>query len=138
MINQVRQRIFQQALQGTLGTLNSCLNSELYLRTISIVNIGTVLQVSDGIARIYGLDEVIAGELVKFEKGTKGIALNLESNNVGVVLMGDGLIIQERSSVKAIERIAHIPVIEAYLGRVINEGLNQLVVEEKFHLSNLD
>ncbi|KAM5546373.1 ATP synthase subunit alpha, chloroplastic [Rosa sericea] len=150
-INQVRQRVFQQALRGALGTLNSCLNNELHLRTISanigiimvtiradeisniirerieqynrevkIVNTGTVLQVGDGIARIHGLDEVMAGELVEFEEGTIGIALNLESNNVGVVLMGDGLLIQEGSSVKATGRIAQIPVSEAYLGRVVN------------------
>ncbi|KAK1411686.1 hypothetical protein QVD17_38246 [Tagetes erecta] len=85
-----------------------------------IVNTGTVLQVGDGIARIHGLDEVMAGELVEFQEGTIGIALNLESTNVGVVLMGDGLLIQEGSSVKATGRIAQIPVSEAYLGRVIN------------------
>ncbi|KAF5749207.1 hypothetical protein HS088_TW04G01171 [Tripterygium wilfordii] len=93
---------------------------EQYNREVKIVNIGTVLQVGDGIARIYGLDEVMAGELVEFEEGTIGIALNLESNNVGVVLMGDGLMIEEGSSVKATGRIAQIPVSEAYLGRVIN------------------
>ncbi|KAK7236666.1 hypothetical protein RIF29_45380 [Crotalaria pallida] len=81
---------------------------------------GLAYFVGDGIARIYGLDEVMAGELVEFEEGTIGIALNLESNNVGVVLMGDGLMIQEGSSVKATGRIAQIPVSEAYLGRVIN------------------
>ena len=64
---------------------------EQYNREVKIVNTGTVLQVGDGIARIHGLDEVMAGELVEFEEGTIGIALNLESNNVGVVLMGDGL-----------------------------------------------
>lgn len=93
---------------------------EQYNREVKVVNTGTVLQVGDGIARIYGLDEVMAGELVEFEEGTIGIALNLESNNVGVVLMGDGLMIQEGSSVKATGRIAQIPVSEAYLGRVIN------------------
>ena len=93
---------------------------EQYNREVKIVNTGTVLQVGDGIARIYGLNEVMAGELVEFEEGTKGIALNLESKNVGVVLMGDGLMIKERSSVKATGRIAQIPVSEAYLGRVIN------------------
>uniref|UniRef100_A0A6N2MDV8 ATP synthase subunit alpha n=1 Tax=Salix viminalis TaxID=40686 RepID=A0A6N2MDV8_SALVM len=90
------------------------------IRELKIVNTGTVLQVGDGIARIYGLDEVMAGELVEFEEGTIGIALNLESNNVGVVLMGDGLMIQEGSSVKATGKIAQIPVSEAYLGRVVN------------------
>ncbi|XP_074580860.1 LOW QUALITY PROTEIN: ATP synthase subunit alpha, chloroplastic-like [Curcuma longa] len=93
---------------------------EQYTREVKIVNTGTVLQVGDGIARIHGLDEVMAGELVEFEEGTIGIALNLESNNVGVVLMGDGLMIQEGSSVKATGRIAQIPVSEGYLGRVIN------------------
>nr|YP_010290673.1 ATP synthase CF1 alpha subunit [Cyperus glomeratus]YP_010292596.1 ATP synthase CF1 alpha subunit [Cyperus michelianus]ULQ64702.1 ATP synthase CF1 alpha subunit [Cyperus glomeratus]ULQ64788.1 ATP synthase CF1 alpha subunit [Cyperus michelianus] len=93
---------------------------EQYNREVKIVNTGTVLQVGDGIARIYGLNEVMAGELVEFEEGTKGIALNLESKNVGVVLMGDGLMIKERSSVKATGKIAQIPVSEAFLGRVIN------------------
>ncbi|RZC45465.1 hypothetical protein C5167_038436 [Papaver somniferum] len=74
----------------------------------------------DGIARIHGLDKLMAEELVEFEEGTIGIALNLESNNVVVVLMGDGLMIQEESSVKATGRIAQIPVSEAYLGRVVN------------------
>ncbi|KAI3664470.1 hypothetical protein L1987_89778 [Smallanthus sonchifolius] len=70
------------------------------------------IRVGDGIARIHGLDEVMAGELVEFQEGTIGIALNLESTNVGVVLMGDGLLIQEGSSVKATGRIAQIPVSE--------------------------
>ncbi|WOL12570.1 ATPase, F0 complex, subunit C [Canna indica] len=64
---------------------------EQYSREVKVVNTGTVLQVGDGIARIHGLDEVMAGELVEFQEGTIGIALNLESSNVGVVLMGDGL-----------------------------------------------
>ncbi|CAH2052084.1 unnamed protein product [Thlaspi arvense] len=99
---------------------------EQYNREVTIVNTGTVLQVGDGIARIYGLDEVMAGELVEFEEGTLGIALNLESNNVGVVLMGDGLMIQEGSSVKATGKIAQIPVSEAYLGHVINALANPI------------
>src|ERR1700738_3841151 len=93
---------------------------EQYNQEVKVVNIGTVLQVGDGIARIYGLDKVMAGELVEFEDGTVGIALNLESDNVGVVLMGDGLTIQEGSSVKATGKIAQIPVSDAYLGRVVN------------------
>ncbi|KAJ6810482.1 ATP synthase CF1 alpha subunit [Iris pallida] len=79
---------------------------EQYNREVKIVNIGTILQVGDGIARIHGLDEVMAGELVEFEEGTIGIALNLESNNVGVVLVGDGLMVQEGISLKAIGRLA--------------------------------
>nr|AVY52543.1 AtpA [Chimaphila japonica] len=93
---------------------------ELYNREVKVVNTGTVIKVGDGIARIHGLDEVMSGELVEFQEGTIGIALNLESNNVGAVLMGDGLMIQQGSSVKATGKIAQIPVSEAYLGRVIN------------------
>jgi F-type H+-transporting ATPase subunit alpha len=93
---------------------------EQYNQEVKVVNIGTVLQVGDGIARIYGLDKVMAGELLEFEDGTVGIALNLEADNVGAVLMGDGLAIQEGSSVKATGKIAQIPVGEGYLGRVVN------------------
>lgn len=93
---------------------------EQYNQEIKVANTGTVLQVGDGIARIYGLDKVMAGELLEFEDGTIGIALNLESDNVGAVLMGSGLTIQEGSSVKATGKIAQIPVSEGYLGRVVN------------------
>ena len=84
------------------------------------MNTGTILQVGDNIARIHDLDEVMIGELEDFEEGTICIALNLKSNNVGVVLIGDCLIIQEGSSVKATGKIAQIPMSEAFLGRVIN------------------
>jgi F-type H+-transporting ATPase subunit alpha len=91
-----------------------------YDSTVSVSNVGTVLQVGDGIARIYGLEQVMAGELVQFEDGTEGIALNLEEDNVGVVLMGEGLGIQEGSTVRASGKIAAVPVGEAMLGRVVN------------------
>nr|AET44937.1 ATP synthase CF1 alpha subunit [Pinus amamiana]ANK79072.1 H+-ATPase alpha subunit [Pinus dabeshanensis]UDN39124.1 H+-ATPase alpha subunit [Pinus armandii]WJJ07730.1 CF1 subunit alpha [Pinus fenzeliana]UDN39198.1 H+-ATPase alpha subunit [Pinus armandii] len=91
-----------------------------YNDAAGVGNLGTVLQVGDGIARIHGLYEVMAGELVEFGDGTVGIALNLGSDNVGVVLMGDGLMIQEGSSVRATGKIAQIPVSDAYLGRVVN------------------
>lgn len=74
---------------------------EQYEQSIKVDNVGTVLQVGDGIARVYGLDKVMASELVEFEDGTVGIALNLEEDNVGVVLMGDGLGIEEGSTVRA-------------------------------------
>jgi len=93
---------------------------ETYNKEAKVINVGTVLQVGDGIARIYGLEKVMAGELVEFQDGTVGIALNLESNNVGAVLMGAGLKIQEGDSVKATGKIAQIPVGEAYLGRVVD------------------
>nr|AXQ01483.1 ATP synthase CF1 alpha subunit [Pinus nelsonii] len=91
-----------------------------YNDAVGVGNLGTVLQVGDGIARIHGLYEVMAGELVEFGDGTVGIALNLGSDNVGAVLMGDGLMIQEGSSVRATGKIAQIPVSDAYLGRVVN------------------
>ncbi|HMU97479.1 MAG TPA: F0F1 ATP synthase subunit alpha [Chitinophagales bacterium] len=82
--------------------------------------VGTVLQVGDGIARIYGLTEVQAGELVEFENGIKAIALNLEEDNVGVVLMGPSDAIKEGDKVKRTKQIASINVGEGMLGRVIN------------------
>jgi F-type H+-transporting ATPase subunit alpha len=93
---------------------------EQYNQEVKVVNTGTVLQVGDGIARIYGLDKVMAGELLEFVDGTVGIALNLESDNVGAVLMGNGLKIQEGSAVKATGKIAQVPVGEKFLGRVVD------------------
>ncbi|NND34200.1 MAG: F0F1 ATP synthase subunit alpha [Saprospiraceae bacterium] len=82
--------------------------------------VGTVLQVGDGIARVYGLTEVQAGELVQFDNGTQAIALNLEEDNVGVVLLGSGDGIKEGSNVKRTGQIASIDVGEGFLGRVVN------------------
>ncbi len=93
---------------------------ESYEQDVQVSNVGTVLQVGDGTARIYGLDQVMASELLEFEDGTVGIALNLEEDNVGAVLMGNGIDIQEGSQVKATGRIAEIPVGDAVLGRVVN------------------
>src|SRR5574338_258612 len=93
---------------------------EQYQQEVKAVNVGTVFQVGDGIARIYGLDKVMAGELLEFEDGTVGIALNLETKNVGAVLMGEGTTVQEGTSVRATGKIAQIPVGDGYLGRVVN------------------
>ncbi len=82
--------------------------------------VGTVLQVGDGIARVYGLNSVQAGELVEFETGVQAIVLNLEEDNVGVVLMGASDNIREGSTVRRTRRIASIGVGEGYLGRVVN------------------
>src|SRR5690349_5244723 len=82
--------------------------------------VGTVLQVGDGIARIYGLNNVRSGELVEFENGVKAIALNLEEDNVGVVLMGDQGDIKEGAKVTRTGKIASIKVGEGLVGRVIN------------------
>jgi len=93
---------------------------ENYGQQMKVDNVGTVLQVGDGIARVYGLDEAMAGELLEFDDGTVGIALNLENDNVGVVLMGDGLNILEGSTVKSTGQVAQVPVGDAFLGRVVN------------------
>ncbi|CAD5976339.1 ATP synthase subunit alpha [Planktothrix tepida] len=93
---------------------------EQYDQDVKETNVGTVLQVGDGIARIYGLDKVMSGELLEFAEGTIGIALNLEEDNVGAVLMGEGRDIQEGSAVTATGRISQIPVGDAMLGRVVD------------------
>src|SRR6195952_1485282 len=86
----------------------------------SLEEVGTVLQVGDGIARVYGLNNVGAGELVEFENGAKAIALNLEEDNVGVVLMGDFGDIKEGGRVRRTGKIASIKVGDGLAGRVIN------------------
>lgn len=91
-----------------------------YEKRIDIAEVGTVLSVGDGVARIYGLDQVMAGELVEFADGTKGLVLNLESDNVGVAIMGEDLHIHEGDIVRRTHKIASVPVGEALLGRVVN------------------
>ena len=93
---------------------------EQYDQQVKVDNVGTVLQVGDGIARIYGLEKTMAGELLDFEDGTVGIALNLEEDNVGAVLMGDGRELQEGSAVKSTGKIAQIPVGDGLIGRVLD------------------
>ncbi|MBB6502734.1 F0F1 ATP synthase subunit alpha [Pedobacter cryoconitis] len=82
--------------------------------------VGTVLQVGDGIARVYGLTKVQSGELVEFENGLQGIVLNLEEDNVGVVLLGPSSTIKEGDTIKRTKKIASIKVGEGMLGRVVN------------------
>jgi|TARA_B110000977_G_C11089232_1_gene496054 F-type H+-transporting ATPase subunit alpha len=109
---------------------------ESYDQSVTVDNIGTVLQVGDGIARVYGLDKVMSGELLEFEDKTIGIALNLENDNVGVVLMGDGRDILEGSTVRATGKIAQVPVSDQILGRVVNplaepiDGKGDIVASE--------
>ena len=93
---------------------------ESYDQGVKVSNVGTVLQVGDGIARIYGLEKAMSGELLDFEDGSVGIALNLEEDNVGAVLMSNGRTIQEGSSVTASGKIARIPVGDAMVGRIVD------------------
>ena len=85
-----------------------------------VAEIGQVLSVGDGVARVYGLDRVQAGEMVEFPDGTKGMALNLESDNVGVVIFGDDRAIKEGDTVKRTGAIVDVPVGKGLLGRVID------------------
>jgi F-type H+-transporting ATPase subunit alpha len=93
---------------------------ESYDQEVQIDNVGSVLQIGDGIARVYGLEQVMAGELLEFSDKTIGIALNLENDNVGAVLMGTGIDILEGSSVRSTGKIAQVPVGDGYLGRVVD------------------
>ena len=85
-----------------------------------VSEVGQVLSVGDGIARIYGLDNVEAGEMVEFSEGTKGMALNLETDNVGVVIFGDDSHIKEGDVVKRTGEIVDVPVGKELLGRVVD------------------
>ncbi len=87
---------------------------------VSFEEIGTVLEVGDGVAHVYGLDKVCANELVEFENGAKGVALNLEESNVGVILLNNVNAVTEGMKVKRTGEIASIPVGEGLFGRVIN------------------
>src|SRR6188768_597014 len=89
-------------------------------KQVDVKETGSVIQVGDGIAKVYGLDGAMAGEMLEFPGGLYGIALNLEEDNVGAVLMGDDVGIKEGDSVKRTGRIAEIPVGEALVGRVVN------------------
>ena len=91
-----------------------------------VAEVGRVLSVGDGIARVYGLDQVQAGEMVEFEDGTRGMALNLETDNVGVVIFGDDRRISEGSTVKRTQSIVDVPVGKGLLGRVVDPLGNPL------------
>ena len=87
---------------------------------IDVAEVGRVLSVGDGIARVYGLDNVKYNEMVEFPNGVKGMALNLEEDNVGVVLFGDDTGIKEGDIVKRTDKIVSVPVGKELLGRVVN------------------
>src|SRR5512141_857269 len=91
-----------------------------YESKITVDEIGNVMSVGDGIARVYGIDKVMAGELLEFSHGVAGIAMNLEEDQVGAVLMGDYTEIKEGDEVKRTRRIMSVPVGEALVGRVVN------------------
>src|SRR5437762_13023697 len=87
---------------------------------VAITETGTVLEAGDGIARVYGLESAMAGELLDFGGGVVGLVLNLEEDNVGVVLLGNFEAVREGDVVKRTGKIAQVPVGEALVGRVVN------------------
>jgi F-type H+-transporting ATPase subunit alpha len=109
---------------------------ENYDAVLAVDEVGTVLSVGDGIARVYGLDKVMAGELLEFPKGVAGIAMNLEEDQVGTVMLGDFTGIREGDTVKRTRRIMSVPVGEAMVGRVVNalgqpiDGKGPIVTEQ--------
>src|SRR5512136_525785 len=106
----------------------SVLQSEIeqYESRIDVREVGRVLEVGDGIARVYGLSNVMAGEMVQFPGGIFGLALNLEENSVGVTILGDFRAINEGDEVRSTGRLLSVPVGEAVLGRVLDPLGNPL------------
>lgn len=104
------------------GEITSILKKEIerYEKKIDTVDSGTIIQIGDGIARAYGLDNCMAGELLEFPNEVYGMALNLEQDNVGCVLLGDGEGIKEGDIVKRSGKVVEVPVGEALIGRVVN------------------
>ena len=104
-------------------------------KSAEISEVGKVLSVGDGIARVYGLDNVQAGEMVEFKDGSKGMALNLENDNVGVVIFGDDKEIKEGDTVKRTNSIVDVPVGKELLGRVVDGLGNPIDGKENFSSS---
>src|SRR6476659_10369688 len=99
---------------------------EKYESAIDVREVGTVLEVGDGIARVYGLSNIMAGEMVEFPNGVNGLAFNLEENSVGVIILGDYLEIKEGDEVRSTGRLLSVPVGDAVIGRVVDPLGNPL------------
>jgi F-type H+-transporting ATPase subunit alpha len=110
------------------GEIASVIQQEIeqYESQVDVREVGTVLEVGDGIARVHGLSGVMATEMVEFPNGTRGLAFNLEENSVGVIILGDYLTIEEGDEVKALGRLLSVPVGEAVIGRVLDPLGNPL------------
>merc|ERR1719478_2049968 len=108
--------------QPTAAELSAIIESKImdYGGEVQLEEIGKVLAIGDGIARVYGLQSVQAGEMVEFDSGLRGMALNLENDNVGVVVFGNDRAIKEGDTVKRTGAIIDIPVGEGMLGRVVD------------------
>ncbi|MEI6857182.1 F0F1 ATP synthase subunit alpha [Psychrilyobacter sp.] len=122
--------------------ISSIIKTEIenYKKSLDIKTSGSVVEVGDGIARIYGLSNAKAGELLEFPNGIRGMVLNLEENNVGAVLLGDPTAVKEGDEVRATGEIASVPVGEALLGRVVNalgdpiDGKGEIKAEARMNI----
>src|SRR6201995_1017512 len=104
------------------GEISAILKREIqnFGADAEVSEVGQVLSVGDGIARVYGLDKVQAGEMVEFENGTRGMALNLENDNVGIVIFGADREIKEGHTVMRTSAIVDVPIGKGLLGRVVD------------------
>lgn len=122
--------------------ISSIIRTEIenYKKSLDIKTSGSVVEVGDGIARIYGLSNAKAGELLEFPNGVRGMVQNLEENNVGAVLLGDPTSVKEGDEVRATGEIASVPVGEALLGRVVNalgdpiDGKGEIKAETRMNI----
>ncbi|MDR4507150.1 MAG: F0F1 ATP synthase subunit alpha [Candidatus Brocadiaceae bacterium] len=105
-----------------LGDISSIIKKEIegYKEKLKVENVGHVMQVGDGVARIYGLDDCMSSELLEFPENVYGVAMNLEDDNVGAILLGSDEKIKEGDIVKTTGKIVQVPVGKALLGRVVN------------------
>jgi len=104
------------------GEISEIIKRQLagYEAEVDLQEVGRVIEVGDGIARVYGLDKAMAGELLQFPNDVVGMVLNLEQDQVGAVLLGDDRVIKEGDTVKRTGKIAQVPVGEALIGRVVD------------------
>ena len=110
---------------------------EGYRAGVEVSEVGTVISVGDGIARVYGLERAMAGELLEFPHGVRGLALNLEESQVGVVLLGEYTAIREGDQVKRTGRIMQVPVGEALLDELLMHSHNRSTARASFPPTNL-
>jgi F-type H+-transporting ATPase subunit alpha len=131
------------AVQIRADEISEIIRSQIqgFDRKLDVAETGVILSLGDGIARIYGLENVMAGELLEFPHGVYGMALNLDQDNVGAVLFGEYTLIREGDTVKRTNRIAQVPVGEELIGRVVN-SLGQPIDEgpavEAKHFRNIE
>jgi len=117
-----------------VAEITSILKSEIanFEQQLAVSDVGTVIEVGDGIARIYGLRNAMSGELLEFQNGAMGQVFNLEEDSIGSVVFGDYLGIKEGDTVKTTGRLLEVPVGDAVIGRVVNPLASLLMAGRRF------